>query len=109
MFYSCFFFFFFFKQKTAYEMSLRDWSSDVCSSDLCQWDEAEQLKEIANKIQELRAEFGQPNAQVDRFLHYCSIRGSNVPGEPKLAKALLDEILKEKANLPDKADKATSC
>src|SRR6059058_3282973 len=30
-----FFFFFFFKQKTAYEMSLRDWSSDVCSSDLC--------------------------------------------------------------------------
>src|SRR6059058_4558337 len=26
---------FFFKQKTAYEMSLRDWSSDVCSSDLC--------------------------------------------------------------------------
>src|SRR6059058_6454699 len=28
------FFFFFFKQKTAYEMSLRDWSSDVCSSDL---------------------------------------------------------------------------
>src|SRR6059058_6672027 len=28
------FVFFFFKQKTAYEMSLRDWSSDVCSSDL---------------------------------------------------------------------------
>ena len=25
---------FFFKQKTAYEMSLCDWSSDVCSSDL---------------------------------------------------------------------------
>src|SRR5213594_492523 len=29
-----FFFFFFFKQKTAYEISVRDWSSDVCSSDL---------------------------------------------------------------------------
>src|SRR5881296_4489025 len=28
-------FFFFFKQKTAYEMLLCDWSSDVCSSDLC--------------------------------------------------------------------------
>ena len=27
-------FFFFFKQKTAYEMCGRDWSSDVCSSDL---------------------------------------------------------------------------
>src|SRR3546814_3713679 len=25
----------FFKQKTAYEMRISDWSSDVCSSDLC--------------------------------------------------------------------------
>src|SRR3546814_9113317 len=29
-----FMFFFFFKQKTAYEMRISDWSSDVCSSDL---------------------------------------------------------------------------
>src|SRR3546814_20331503 len=28
-------FFFFFKQKTAYELRISDWSSDVCSSDLC--------------------------------------------------------------------------
>src|SRR3546814_7108490 len=28
------FIFFFFKQKTAYEMRISDWSSDVCSSDL---------------------------------------------------------------------------
>src|SRR3546814_8400605 len=28
------FFFFFFKQKTAHEMRINDWSSDVCSSDL---------------------------------------------------------------------------
>src|SRR3546814_20590617 len=28
-------YFFFFKQKTAYEMRISDWSSDVCSSDLC--------------------------------------------------------------------------
>src|SRR3546814_3241409 len=32
MFLCCFFFFF--KQKTAYEMRISDWSSDVCSSDL---------------------------------------------------------------------------
>src|SRR3546814_3897500 len=34
---SCYMFiilFFFFKQKTAYEMRISDWSSDVCSSDL---------------------------------------------------------------------------
>src|SRR3546814_4772085 len=30
----CTCFFFFFKQKTAYEMRISDWSSDVCSSDL---------------------------------------------------------------------------
>src|SRR3546814_4723579 len=34
--FSCFvfLFFFFFKQKTAYEMRISDWSSDVCSSNL---------------------------------------------------------------------------
>src|SRR3546814_4612339 len=31
------FFVFFFKQKTAYEMRISDWSSDVCSSDLRSW------------------------------------------------------------------------
>src|SRR3546814_4017596 len=38
-------FFFFFKQKTAYEMRISDWSSDVCSSDLtmfqCTWERAD--------------------------------------------------------------------
>jgi len=61
----------------------------------CQWNEAEQLRDIAVEIRELRAEFGQPNTQVERFLHYCSLRGSNVPGEPKLATAFLNEILKD--------------
>src|SRR3546814_9949417 len=32
----CILCFFFFKQKTAYEMRISDWSSDVCSSDLQQ-------------------------------------------------------------------------
>src|SRR3546814_8483008 len=32
--FSLFLFFFFFKQKSAYEMRISDWSSDVCSSDL---------------------------------------------------------------------------
>src|SRR3546814_10616262 len=34
MFLYCTLLFFFFKQKTAYEMRISDWSSDVCSSDL---------------------------------------------------------------------------
>src|SRR3546814_8017787 len=38
-------FFFFFKQKTAYEMRISDWSSDVCSSDLIRgdWDKISAL------------------------------------------------------------------
>src|SRR3546814_21121473 len=38
-FYVVCFIFFFFKQKTAYEMRISDWSSDVCSSDLCPGDQ----------------------------------------------------------------------
>src|SRR3546814_15742170 len=34
LFFFFYFVFFFFKQKTAYEMRISDWSSDVCSSDL---------------------------------------------------------------------------
>src|SRR6186997_2045463 len=34
MYFISLFFFFFFKQKTAYEITTGDWSSDVCSSDL---------------------------------------------------------------------------
>src|SRR3546814_3488940 len=44
-----FIFFFFFKQKTAYEMRISDWSSDVCSSDL------PRLVDTSQYIQRLRA------------------------------------------------------
>src|SRR3546814_5996674 len=40
--------FFFFKQKTAYEMRISDWSSDVCSSDL------EFLLQVGEQVQHLR-------------------------------------------------------
>src|SRR3546814_9601713 len=43
---------FFFKQKTAYEMRISDWSSDVCSSDLL--DPCERLKLMANTKIQLR-------------------------------------------------------
>src|SRR3546814_20821081 len=41
--------FFFFKQKTAYEMRISDWSSDVCSSDLL-----ESLKTHLPEIRRIR-------------------------------------------------------
>src|SRR3546814_9674419 len=37
--------FFFFKQKTAYEMRISDWSSDVCSSDLVRMRRNQLLKQ----------------------------------------------------------------
>jgi hypothetical protein len=56
------------------------------------WDEADRLKEIAQEIHDIRQTFGQPNDLCERFLHYCRLRGGNVPGEPKLAKTLLQEL-----------------
>ena len=50
-------FFFFFKQKTAYEMCGRDWSSDVCSSDLpaaLSNSDHPQISNIAEIIQRVR-------------------------------------------------------
>src|SRR3546814_2938547 len=43
---------FFFKQKTAYEMRISDWSSDVCSSDLM--GAAQQAGDIARRHQQGR-------------------------------------------------------
>src|SRR3546814_8091312 len=42
------FVFFFFKQKTAYEMRISDWSSDVCSSDLA--DDLETLDSVGRGL-----------------------------------------------------------
>src|SRR3546814_13791433 len=49
---SCFVFvtFFFFKQKTAYEMRISDWSSDVCSSDLLVFDEGAWMNRLIRLI-----------------------------------------------------------
>src|SRR3546814_8315312 len=68
-------FFFFFKQKTAYEMRISDWSSDVCSSDLIveidrgqvtswpgDWDNY-----LRRKEERLNAE-AQENARFDKML-----------------------------------------
>src|SRR3546814_8219383 len=58
-------FFFFFKQKTAYEMRISDWSSDVCSSDLHAADEQIAIAEKASA--EITAE--QMQSVVERTEH----------------------------------------
>src|SRR3546814_17875876 len=41
--------FFFFKQKTAYEMRISDWSSDVCSSDLARRKPGQRARRLAGR------------------------------------------------------------
>src|SRR3546814_2263105 len=61
-----FIFFFFFKQKTAYEMRISDWSSDVCSSDLLDGHAAEIAQAIG--VDAEIVEFGAGATRKVRFL-----------------------------------------
>src|SRR3546814_6833365 len=45
---------FFFKQKTAYEMRMSDWSSDVCSSDLWREDAGERAGDVDDESADQR-------------------------------------------------------
>src|SRR3546814_4639275 len=61
--------FFFFKQKTAYEMRISDWSSDVCSSDLT----APDLDRpgLTNRSDEVHALHTAPTLLADAFCATC--------------------------------------
>src|SRR3546814_7381528 len=73
-------FFFFFKQKTAYEMRISDWSSDVCSSDL-------QTSNVRSLMRSRDAPRTEPNARAsissffrsERILSSWTTRGCLVP------------------------------
>src|SRR3546814_7545163 len=54
--------FFFFKQKTAYEMRISDWSSDVCSSDL-----PDRLAELQKMLRHRLADIAESD-ESDRHL-----------------------------------------
>src|SRR3546814_705316 len=70
---------FFFKQKTAYEMRISDWSSDVCSSDL---DEA--VRAVSTAVRRARAGLQDPNRPLGSFLFL----GPTGVGKTELTKAL---------------------
>src|SRR3546814_10077837 len=57
---------FFFKQKTAYEMRISDWSSDVCSSDLVASGEGQDHGQ---------GQLPFPEVVADRFAELCLERG----------------------------------
>src|SRR3546814_10793302 len=75
--------FFFFKQKTAYEMRISDWSSDVCSSDLTQ------VGLVAPEgIQHLLRRTVGPH-RAERLL----LAGELVQADAALAMGLVDELV----------------
>src|SRR3546814_2903254 len=72
--------FFFFKQKTAYEMRISDWSSDVCSSDLSFF--APPCSSPRQPMLSLRMQ--RHRLRQSRPPHACS-RWSSVASSPALA------------------------
>src|SRR3546814_6001826 len=80
--------FFFFKQKTAYEMRISDWSSDVCSSDLLNrameaaserldFEEAARLRDQVAMIRTLQARQYVEGQVADMDLLACAMQGTH--------------------------------
>src|SRR3546814_6593083 len=61
-------YFFFFKQKTAYEMRISDWSSDVCSSDLGHGN----IDTAVAAIRKGAVDFIEKPFEADKLLHLVS-------------------------------------
>jgi hypothetical protein len=56
------------------------------------WPEAARLRELAFALQAILAQSGESDLLCDQFLDLCSIHGESDPGEPRLARAFLNEI-----------------
>src|SRR3546814_4178713 len=69
---SSWFFVFFFKQKTAYEMRISDWSSDVCSSDLRGCTDTRRQGDISEKLDKLAQLIGMTQL-LWRIVFPCAI------------------------------------
>src|SRR3546814_3537008 len=74
------FYFVFFKQKTAYEMRISDWSSDVCSSDLHRMPE----RSVRDRIG--RTRLRRNPAQRSLLLGAAPLRRSRLFDNPRLAR-----------------------
>src|SRR3546814_12301598 len=76
--------FFFFKQKTAYEMRISDWSSDVCSSDL----DAGRQKAIKDELEWIRqspkARQAKSKARIKSFDQLVEAQENRTPGKAQL-------------------------
>src|SRR3546814_9563003 len=82
--------FFVYKHKTAYEMRISDWSSDVCSSDLvAAWIKAKgenMLTERRNAANEVAAKLFEAEAAIDHAIVAIGALASAMPQAQAAAK-----------------------
>src|SRR3546814_5897201 len=92
MMYYALYFFFFFKQKTAYEMRISDWSSDVCSSDL-----ADDILNLAldNRVGPQSGDRAARTGRIDRGCRRFGSRGRTARCTDRLVKRVDRRVLRK--------------
>src|SRR3546814_3216454 len=78
--------FFFFKQKTAYEMRISDWSSDVCSSDLLSGDK------VYGELFDLTDEAEMGHIQLSRDADLLVVAPASADLLAKMAQGRADDL-----------------
>src|SRR3546814_20769060 len=94
---------FFFKQKTAYEMRISDWSSDVCSSDLRDDEPEQDVRALARLRQlifaaagdDLSTEGDEGGQYVRQSQHFGAAAADreHVGGEARLGRGVTPEMV----------------
>src|SRR3546814_17712629 len=80
--------FFFFKQKTAYEMRISDWSSDVCSSDLTEGPHEQGRHRYANRSRTSKGQYP-----------HQARKGAEVLYDPQIGRASCRERVCQRVDL----------
>src|SRR3546814_16119280 len=94
---------FFFKRKTAYEMRISDWSSDVCSSDLLVTAKDPNDNPLVNRLRDA-IEGGVVGGVADTLLSGIGrvlARRGRPPGQPVTVDDITPEVAEEIAADPD--------
>lgn len=64
------------------------------------WPEAARLRELAQALQNVFAQYEQRNPLCEEFLDLCSMHGESHPGEPRLARMFLARIDRGEVGTP---------
>src|SRR3546814_9406860 len=92
--------FFFFKQKTAYEMRISDWSSDVCSSDLtCNFFVAELAKSHRGDVERVQHLLAMNQRDGCQEAYFATRTGAQLGMRPFDIAGLAENLLVQRSRL----------